>query len=259
LKKIEDGLKESIRRLYRTIALPDKSGLKVEDLGIPTFGEEKAIDHEIYDKLRSGGEILEKIVPLVIKEKYLHRREFISTLQIYQSSMRSPGEARFANRSVLEHGISEGVNKGIFGIGELEGDKPVCRYFKEDALISFSDSEILISDHICHEQKKKEEPSGGKEPEISTASKQESTIREKPPEEVKVSSGEGFRDNLLFRFIIPKGKVSDIMRVINYLQTKFETIEIELIATHGRISNQEVEEKVREAFRQLGIELDLEN
>ncbi len=259
LKKIEDGLKESIRRLYRTIAIPDKSGVKIEDLGIPTFGEEKAIDHEVYEKLRSDGEILEKIVPLVIKEKYLVGMEYLLTEQLYQSSLRTPGEARPANKTVLEQGIAEGVYKGIFGIGELEGNQPVCHYFKERASIAFADNEVLISDHICREQRKKEGQLEGKETVSTQPIEQGTLISKKIKEGLKGVSGEGFRENLLFRFIIPRGKVADIMRVMNYLQSKFGTIEIELIATDGKISNQELEDKIKEAFRQLGIEIELED
>ncbi len=259
LKKIENGLKESIRRLYRTIAIPDKLGMKVEDLGIPTFGEDKAIDHEVYDKLRSEGEILEKIVPLVIKEKYLVGKEYLLTEQLYQASLRTPGEARPANKSVLEQGIAEGVYKGIFGIGEIEGDKVTCHYFKERASVAFSDNEALISDHICREQKKKEEQIEGKETVSIQPTEQGTLISGKIEEGLKGASVEGYRENLLFRFIVPRGKVADIMRVLNYMQSKFNTLEIELIATDGKISNQDIEDKIKEAFRQLGIEIDLDN
>ncbi len=258
LKKIEDGLKESIRRLYRTIAIPDKSGMKVLDLGIPTFGEEKAIDYEVYEKLRAEGEILEKIVPLVIKEKYLAGKDYLSMVQIYQLSLRTPGEARPANKSVLEQGITEGVDKGIFGIGELKGDRPICHYFKERPSIAFSDNEVLISEHICREQREKDERLEEGKTTFTQPANQSALIAESIEKGATDVSTEDYRENLLFRFIIPRGKVTDIMRIMNYLQTKFGTIEIELIATEGKISNREIEEKVKEAFRQMGIEVELE-
>ncbi len=46
------------------------------------------------------------------------------------------------------------------------------------------------------------------------------------------------------------------MGVMNLLQSKFEILEIELMANEGAISEQDYEDKIREAFRQLGIELD---
>lgn len=71
IRKLEDGLYKSLRRYYRQIFVPSKLCFRESDLGVPTYGEKKKIDDEVYDKLRSEGEILEAIAPLVIKEKYL--------------------------------------------------------------------------------------------------------------------------------------------------------------------------------------------
>lgn len=247
IKKIEDGLKDSLRRLYRIAAIPDRTGFKIEDLGIPTYGEEKALDHEVYERLRVAGEILEKIAPLVIKEKYLTNRDYLPTAQLYQSTLRTPGEIRFINKTALEDGIKEGVLKGIFGLGELESYKPICKYFKEHASLGFWDNEILIKEGLCHKEKIVNEP-------IKVDGELDGTIP--PPEPPSRSTAvEGHRENLLFRFLVPKGKVSNIMGVLNYLQTKFNTLEIELIATDGKISETEIEDKIKEAFRQLGVEI----
>ena len=48
------------------------------------------------------------------------------------------------------------------------------------------------------------------------------------------------------------------MGVMNLLQTKFETLQIERSARDGAISEQEYEHKIKEAFRQMGIELNEE-
>ena len=42
---------------------------------------------------------------------------------------------------------------------------------------------------------------------------------------------------------------------MNLLQTKFETLQIELSAMDGNMSEQDYEDKNKEAFRQMGIEL----
>lgn len=44
------------------------------------------------------------------------------------------------------------------------------------------------------------------------------------------------------------------MGVLNLLQSKFASLEIELEATDGEISEQDYEDKIRESFRQLGID-----
>jgi len=46
------------------------------------------------------------------------------------------------------------------------------------------------------------------------------------------------------------------MGVMNLLQSKFESLEIELTASGGEITEQDYEDKIKETFRQLGIETD---
>ncbi len=46
------------------------------------------------------------------------------------------------------------------------------------------------------------------------------------------------------------------MGVMNLLQSKFNTLEIQLNAKDGSISPQDYEDKIKEAFRQLGIEVE---
>jgi len=45
------------------------------------------------------------------------------------------------------------------------------------------------------------------------------------------------------------------MGVMNLLQHKFDRLDIVLSAEDGEISEQEYEDKIQEAFRQLGIEV----
>ncbi|MBU4220744.1 MAG: DUF499 domain-containing protein [Euryarchaeota archaeon] len=254
LKKTENNLKESIRRFYRMVSVPDKDGLKSNDLGIPTYGEEKGLSQEVYEKLRSDGEILEKIAPLVLREKYLTGREYVSTEQLYHSSLKTPGETRTINRTIWEQGIAEGVSKGLFGLGDLESNKPICRYFKEKASIALSGNEIVISEALCNDQRKKEEKiSTPPETEIS---KETHDIDKYKTREKKQESLVKTRNEIQLRFKVPKGKIANIMGVMNLLQSKFETLEIELIANEGAITEQDYEDKIKEAFRQLGIELD---
>jgi len=254
IKKADSELQELARRFYRMVALPDKDRLKEIDLGIPTYGEEKDIDHQVYEKLRSDGEILEKIAPLVIREKYLSGKDYVSTEQLYQASFKTPGEARILNKGVFEQGLAEGVSKGLFGLGELKEGCPICRYFNEEPSIAFSSNEVIISEKICIKQLKDkekgtipgetpeepvEEPAGGEEGE-STAT---------------IERGKA-KDKVHLKFQVPKGKVSSIMGVINLLQSKFENLSIELTATEGAISEQDYEDKIKETFRQLGIDLE---
>ncbi|MFQ5964569.1 MAG: DUF499 domain-containing protein [Candidatus Scalinduaceae bacterium] len=249
LDKIKSELKEAIRRLYRIVATPDKGGVKTVDLSIPTYGEQKKLDYEVYDILRTDAEILEKIPPIVIREKYLKEKSYVSTEQIYQASLKTPGETRIYSKSVLEQGISEGVQKGLFGLGELENDQPICRYFKEQPSVAFTGNEVLISEAVCLEQKQKED--------VEKKYEQETTSEERGINEddggreqiVEVKT----RNQVILKFQVPKGKVANLMGVMNLLQSKFETLEIELSARDGNISEQDYEDKIMETFRQLGI------
>lgn len=260
LKKLEGDLGESVRRLYRQLYVPDRSGTKNFDLGLPTAGDLKPLDWEVYDRLRMEGEILEKIAPLVIKEKYLKDSDWVSTAQLYQASLKTPGEARGVNQSAWEAGIAEGVRKGIFGLGELRDGQPVCQYYKEEPSVSFADEEILIKAEICEAQQHEKEnqvsyPAGQTMTGASTAVAQPQSIFDSAGDLAPSTSPAGAYQQLRFNFIVPKGKVSSLMQLLNYLQTKYEKIEISLNLQDGSLTEQEFEDKVKEAFRQMGIDI----
>ncbi|MBD3343284.1 MAG: DUF499 domain-containing protein [Candidatus Lokiarchaeota archaeon] len=248
LKKLKGLMDEAIRKLYRMIAIPIKDSFKHKDLGIPTYGVNRFIDDEIYEQLKMDGEVFDKIAPLVIKEKYLVKKEFASTAQILNSSLTTPGEERPSSLQVLENGIREGVSMGLFGVGELIDDEPQCIYYKETATISFTGNEIIIKDEICKEQKKKEEKGiiGDKpiQQEAETEKEQEGT--EKTIEKQK--------DSVRLKITVPKGKVSNLMGMMNLINMKFNTLIIQIEATGGSISEQDYEDKIMETLRQMGIE-----
>jgi hypothetical protein len=255
LKRLEGDLAEGVRRLYRQLYLPARTGWKEVDLGLPTVGDVKSLDQEIYDRLRSDGEILEKIAPLVIREKYLKDREWVSTSQLYQASLKTPGEARAVNQASWEGGIAEGVKQGLFGIGDIKEGKPNCLSYRYSCSISFADNEVLIQANICEKQI-------SEKTKVSTGPLGEENITKVPPphaEPIKDGSqpppfDAGKLHQLSLQFIVPKGKISGLMGVLNYLQSKFEEMEISLRLDKGELTEQELEDKIKEALRQLGIQ-----
>ena len=261
-KKAEDGIGDMLRRYYRTLFIPIKEGLKESDLGVPTYGDTKKLDEVIYDKLKSDEEILERIHPLPIKERYLKTNESVSTEQLHQSSAKTPGEVRIIGRDAWESGIREGVAQGLFGLGELENGEPVCRYFKENPpSITLVGSEVIIREDICIAQKKEETeeqdsdvtylPGGTPTPEIVEGGDNvDKSDGDSSPLE---SSG---RKEIHLQFTVPKGKVAGLMGVMNLLQANFDNLQIDLQATDGEMSEQDYEDKIKEAFAQLGIDLD---
>ncbi len=261
LKKIEGGLNEALRRYYRLLAIPGRDGFKEQDLGIPTYGEAKKIDELVYEKLRTASEVLERIVPLVIKERYLKDAKFVLTEQLYQSSARTPGEVRIVRREVWEDGISEGVAQGLFGLGELEGEEPVCRFFGKSTSVALSGSEVILRGDLCTTPGEVTDDRGSgyltgtdKTDEGETCIGDGGIVLPIDPE-LTVSGNESVRKKIHLKFTLPKGKVSDIMGVMNLLQSKFDRLEIELLAEDGEISESDYDNKIEEAFRQLEIKL----
>jgi len=240
-----------LRRYYRTLFIPTKEGLKETDLGVPTYGATKKLDEVVYEKLRSDGEILEQIAPLLLRERYLGTNDYVSTEQLFQSSAKTPGSLRIISKSVWETGIREGVEKGMFGLGELQDGEPDCLYFKErPGSIAFAGNEVIIRDTVCI--RLKETKPDDEQPPPDPVPPRPDPVPKPPDPEPKPDG----RNNVQLKFNIPKGKVSGIMGVMNLLQAKFDNLQIELSATGGQISNQEYEDKIREAFVQLEIDLE---
>lgn len=249
IKRIEGSLNQFIRDNYRIVAIPQKDGFKEEDIGVPTYGAVKEIDLEVYEALLSKGEILDKLSPIVIKNKYLEKDEkYISIEQLAFSFYRTPGEIRPISRSVIKESISEGVMRGIFGLGEVGVDNIKITYFKEIPEIYFNEGEIIISEEICKQKIEGKEKDSVVSQTIYGSTEREELKLEGLPQISK-------KHNVKLKFYIPKGKVSEIMRIINYLQEKFNLIIMEIEARNGEISEKDYEMRVAEALRQLGIEL----
>lgn len=257
LKRLEGDLAEGLRRLYRQIYLPARSGVKENDLGVPTSGYSGYIDHEVYERLRADGEILEKIAPLVIREKFLKDRDWVSTSQLYQSSLKTPGEARATSQNAWDTGIAEGVRSGLFGLGEIKEEKPVCRYFRTECSVAFTDNEILIKAEICQDQLVAQKGQAGLASDGTPSGKVNevgaATVVPTAPAIPPPTAGQ--HQQLNFNFTVPKGKVASLMGVLNYLQSKYERMDLSLHLEKGQMTDQEYEDKVKEAFRQMGIDL----
>ena len=67
--------------------------------------------------------------------------------------------------------------------------------------------------------------------------------------------GTGAIESLHLSFKLPKGKSSDVMRIVNYLHEKYQDIQLTISASEGSITQQEFENKIQEAFEQAGIEI----
>lgn len=261
LKKAEQDLSDAVRRVYRRLYIPSRNGLKVEDLGIATYGESRPLDDEVYDKLRTQGEILESIAPLVIKERYLQGRDYVSTEQLYQAGLRTPGESRAISQDVWVRGIADGVRKGMFGLGDVQEDKPRVRDYKTESTATLVAGEVLIREEVCIYQTATPPvvvthpvPGDASQPDgDGSGSSGTDSVLPISPQAVQGHT------SLTLKLTVPKGKVSSLMGVMNLLQSRFQHMEITLHVDEGQLSEQEYEDKVMETFRQMGVSVNLDS
>lgn len=261
-KQVAKDLQEQIGTLYRLLYLPEPSGPVSLDLGIPTYGSVQHLEERVYEQLRTEGRLLEKLAPLVVKQRYLSNRDYVETQQLAESGSRTPGEALVTGRHVWENCIAEGVRQGLFGLGELdENGQPKCLYFKEEVTPSLQSGEVLIRADICEKQKAQStystsavisgnisEPPQGSTPAPVPSFERGETITPSAP----------VRKQLRIRFLLPFGKASNLFGLFNFLQTRFGKLHITIEAEEGSLSESEIEDKVRETFRQIGTEAEIE-
>ena len=225
---------------YRLIHLPSKEGFKEIDLGKPTYGMDLTIDQLVYERLRSEEEILEGISPLVILEKYLAGKDFIEAKKIWDAMLNTPGETRVLSPNAIKDAIKEGVMQGLFGLGHVEKERPECKYFKESCMPSLAEGEIIIKKELC---KKKEEEKG-----------EEKEEEERPPQEEDKKAKDKYT-TIHLKISPPSGKLSDIVRMISYIKSRFNNvrIKIEIDAEEGEIDVADYENKIEEALKQAGV------
>ncbi|PMB78266.1 MAG: AAA family ATPase [Fervidicoccus fontis] len=266
LKQQEQREYEEIRKYYRKLFLPNnKEDFKKLDMGIPNFGESK-IDEEIYDYLRRQGEILEKISSKVIKNKYLGEKDFIETKKLYDALLKTPGELRVISKEGFIEGIKEGVEKGLFGFGYLEGEKPVCKKINEIPTVSLSEGEVIIKSELCKKEKTEKYQEEvltytSQNIDITTQTElkqgvgvlQVQTVEEQNKRnELKLVKNEV---KLHVRIQHGEGKLSNLTRILNLLKGNFNSVELEIIikAHDGTISKVDYD-NILEALKQTGIE-----
>jgi len=251
----EKDLAGQLRRVYRILYLPDLSDFRRLDLGVPTYGVDKKIDEEVYEKLKLENEILQRVEPLLIKEKYLRDREYVYTRQIMENWSRTPGELRVPDVEAWRRGIAEGVARGLFGVGEVENDAPRCRWFREKPSIAFADSEVIIREDLCSQQLALQG---------ETKSQPEMGVREqalgiwddkKGKPDTPIRETEKSYRTVRLHLIVPPGKVSNVLGVLRFLQEKFAYMELTVHVTQGSISEEDYEMKIRETFRQMGVDV----
>lgn len=260
IKTLNEGIKERIKSVYRIVFLPNKDEPERIDLGAPTYIGKKEYTDEIYTRLKEEGKILEKISPRLLKEKYLKIKDYVQTKNILDSFYKIPGELRIKNKEVLARAIKEGIRLGEFGLGYLEDGKIECKYYKTDVEPYFEETEVLIKEELCKEEKDEYKP----EPiydQPETPGKGAEKVKEPSSSHIVIIEPSTtllkYRQ-LSLKLSISSGKLSDVVKTINFIKQKFSNVEIkiEISAKNGEILKTEYEDKIKEAFLQLGLKIE---
>lgn len=258
LKRLEEGLDDSLRRFYRWVLVPARSGFREIDMGIPTFGDNTPLNDLIYDKLRSASDILENLSPKFILTRYLQGADgYVHTELLHPSTLKTPGEPRPINQDIWRKAIVEGVRQGMFGIGIVNSDGIACTYFREEPDILFAGDEALIHERHCikPEQPPEKKPPTGKPEDHKKPDSGGDIIIEDTGPQPPDDNPPNEMDSLQLDVTIPFGKVSALMGVLNLLQNKFSHVEVSIRASKGTITQDDYESKIVETFEQIGIRL----
>ena len=267
---------EKLRELYHVILIPSKDGFKEISLGRPTFGVQINFDREVYERLRDEGEMVERISPLIIREKFLKARDYVETTNILNSFLNTPGETRITSPDSLKESIRDGVKQGLFGLGTIEDDEPRVRFFGKECSPELVEGEVVISEKLCRPGISAEEfekileeigrcsskseieelRSKFKDRLSSEQSAKLSKEIEKAVERLGGPTPDRYR-TIELELEVPSGKLSHFARVTSYIINKFGQVDIKikLTAKEGEITISEYEEKILEALRQAGIRM----
>jgi len=263
-KQVARDLQEQVSNLYRRLYLPDQNGWQEVDMGTAAYGVSTPLDELVYNRLREENRLVEKLAPLVIKERYLANHAYVETRKLADNGSRTPGAMLTVNRQVWENSIAEGVRQGMFGLGSLDANgQPRCLYFREEPSVSLQENEVLIPAETCVQQRTDDEPgyapASPGSPSTGVAEPGAGPLIPTPAAETLSGAEAGtLREALTLRFTLPFGQASSLLGLLTLLQQRFQTMRITIELRDGNISEAEIEDKVRETFRQIGVDVKVE-
>ena len=259
VKEFKKDERNQLRRFYRLVYVPAKEFREV-DLGIPIFGDNRNITNEILERLKVEGEIIEKISPYLILEKYMADKDYIEIKQLYKTLLTTPGEPRISRENFIKS-IKNGVVDGVFGFGFVKNDVIECIKFKEIPNISMQDYESIIKKELCDRGKYQTiEAESLEKIRNGTAETYATAISKTVAREhvTQVSSQESEINDIILEVKVPKGKFSEFYKyVLKQIENSFmeNDVIIKIHAKKGNISRIDYENKVRETLYQINAEI----
>lgn len=252
LKRESKHLDGLIKDYYTTLYVPQQDGLQKQTITPPAITD-SGIDDIAYEHLGNHEHVNSELGAMFLKNNYIQDKKFIETSNLLESMLSVPGERRPTNKQVLQDAITNGVLHGEFGLGELENSKPVSKYFKKQAHVSFESGEILIPASLC-----------GAEEYSCTECSYKTTSREElehhlrshitpplPPQPPDPSE-----DSLNFGFNIPEGQINNVSQMLLNIASHYKNLRLHITASNGNMSKNDIE-MIKETLKQVGTDSDL--
>ncbi len=264
LKQLEREItQDQIPRFYRILYLPGAEGLQREDMGIPTYGSASLAERALHYIQEGIGQLVQNLDPYFIESHYLKGHDYVTTAQLFNASTTTPGETLTAGPEVWKEAIARGVERGLFGFGFLdEEEQPHCTAIRERVIVNLSPREIILRPALCrpkHPEEKAESPHQERATYAVPATPPPRPQMAEPLTPLRPSTAmRSGREHLRLRFVLPLGRASDLYTLFNTLQQHFQHVELEIIASQGRITETEIENAILEFFDQIGTEPEIE-
>ena len=256
LNRENNNLKDFVKEYYSTLYIPEKNSPNRHHISIP-LSTSQSIDQIVYEYLKQESLLNEQLGPILIKNQYLKENKFVDTNQLYETMLRTPGERRPITKQVLENAIKDGILRNEFGLGELEDEKPICKYFGNETfpIISFEPGEVLIQAQICKQQSKGEEK---EEYECETCGYKTDDSNELEEHKKSHDSTKISKDitSLNYSFSVPEGTINYTSGMFLNIAEKFKQFRLTISATDGKMTKQDIE-NLKETLRQMSADSDL--
>ena len=255
LKRENENLVDYIKEYYSTIYVSEKNSAIKNHISVPVSS--LSIDQIVYDYLKQEYLINEQLGPLLIKTQYLKNNQYVDTNLLYETMLRTPGERRPVSKKVLENAIRDGVSKEDFGLGELENNSPLCKYFGNNVypIVSFDPGEIIIQSQICKQKNTKEDKEEFRCDNCEYKTTEIEDLK-KHTESHNIKTGEDEITSLNFSFIVPEGAINYTPGMFLHIAEKFKQFQLTISARDGKMTKHDVE-NIKEALRQMGASSDL--
>ena len=244
LRKEDGRLDSLVKDYYSVLYVPEKGGLVPTRIRPPPVTD-SGIDRIVYSHLVDNEIVSVVIGPVTLKKRYLRDKESVQTSDLLNSVLSVPGELRPTNKAVLEASIAQGVLDGEFGLGEMEGDAPVVKFFKKPANASFEIGEVIIGQSLC---------TGSSEPKEPERTPTHETKGLKTDAESEVAASTSL-SALNFAFRVPEGQVNNISQMMLKIASHYRNFRLTINASDGQMSQHDID-MIKETLRQIGAEAD---